>query len=113
MPRKASKSVTLIAIGALSLAIAATGCGSDEPDVTADCVVKQADGTYKEVDAKNCGAGGGSHGGGAFIWLYGGSRHSDGRISGGSMTRPPSGNISTRSGTVIRGGFGGHGGSGS
>ncbi|MFC6085773.1 hypothetical protein [Sphaerisporangium aureirubrum] len=113
MPGKASTNITLIALGALSLAMVALSYGSDEPDVTADCVEQQSDGSYLAVEDGYCGAGGGTHGGGAFIWLYGGSRNSDGRITGGSISRPPKGNISTRSGTVIRGGIGGHGGGGS
>ncbi|MDH2424841.1 hypothetical protein [Sphaerisporangium sp. TRM90804] len=110
---KASGAVTLLALGALSIAMV-TACSDDEPQVTADCAVKQADGSYKAVDDRHCNSGGGgSSGGGAFIWMYGSTRAADGRLTGGTITRPAAGNIATRSGTVIRGGFGGHGGSGS
>lgn len=114
---KASQTITIATLTALSLSLTAcadTGSGSGA--VTADCVTRQPDGTYKSVDDKHCGkttSGGG--GGGAYVWMYGGTRASDGRIHGGTLHKPANTNINTRSGRVVVGGFGssGKGGSGS
>lgn len=106
---KATRSVTLVTLSAVSLALAA--CSSDEPTTTADCVARQQNGQYKKVDDDRCDRSGGSRG--AYVWYYGGSAGRDGYVRGGTFQRPATGSISTRSGTTIRGGFGGHGGSGS
>lgn len=113
MPRKASASITLTTLAAPSLTFAAA-CAEDEgPEVTADCVVKQPDGTFKAVDDDLCDDDD-HHGGSSFVWIYGGSSGSNGRITGGTFNRPTNANISTRSGSVIsRGGFGGRSGGGS
>ncbi|MBP2704467.1 hypothetical protein JOL79_11640 [Microbispora sp. RL4-1S] len=110
---KATTSLTLTTLAALSLACAATACSDDGPDVTADCVVKQADGSYKQVDDDYCDDH--HHGGGStFVWIYGGSHGNGGRVTGGSFTRPANANITSSSGKVIsRGGFGGRAGAGS
>ncbi|MEV7805069.1 hypothetical protein AB0O28_19170 [Microbispora sp. NPDC088329] len=111
---KATTSLTLTTLAALSLTFAAA-CADDGPEVSADCVVKQADGTYKQVDDDLCDDDDHHHGGGgSFIWIYGGSHSSNGRITGGTFTRPANANITTSSGKVIsRGGFGGRAGGGS
>ncbi|SDH68062.1 hypothetical protein SAMN05421505_12056 [Sinosporangium album] len=107
--RKSSASVPAAAVAALSLLL--TGC-ADESTVTADCVIRQADGTYKVVDDDKCDRGGSSSS--SFVWIYGGTHNSSTRrITGGTMTKPSNSNISTRSGKVITGGFGGSGKSGS
>ena len=103
---KASKSVTVATtVVALSLSVAA--CGSSS--VTADCVER---GTNRVLPDKHCStAGGGSSG----VFIYGGTPGPDGRVQGGTYTKPPNTNINTRSGKVVVGGFGssGKGGSGS
>src|SRR5688572_2592051 len=96
--RMSSRSVSIAAVGVLSLALAA--CTDEGQVVTADCVVTEADGTYRPVDDDVCDNDGGSHG--SAIWLYGGSL-SNGRITGGSSVKPPQSNINTRSGTVVTG----------
>lgn len=106
--RKATKSITLVALAAVSLAMVAA---CDEPDTVADCVVKQPDGSYKKVDDDKCDRNGGSYG--SYVWVYGGSTSRDGYVHGGTLQAPSRGTVSTRSGTTIRGGFGGHGGGGS
>ncbi|MFI6296780.1 hypothetical protein ACIBEJ_34685 [Nonomuraea sp. NPDC050790] len=108
---KASKTIVVAtALVALSLSLAA--CGDDSESVTADCVVKQADGSHKAVDDDLCDRSGGH--GSSFVWIYGGTS-SGGYIRGGTTTRPANTNISTRSGKTIVGGFGSSskGGSGS
>lgn len=99
---KASKSITISALAALSLALV-PGCSDDSDTVTADCVVKQPDGSYKAVDDDLCDKDG--HGGSSFIWIYGGTSHG-GYVRGGTMQRPANTNISTRSGKTVVGGFG-------
>jgi hypothetical protein len=106
---KATKSITLATLAAVSLTMAAA-C-SNEKTTTADCVMKQPNGQYKKADDNQCDRNGGSRG--AYVWYYGGTTTSDGRVRGGTLQRPSTGGISTRSGTTIRGGFGGHGGGGS
>ena len=112
---KASKQITLAALGVLSLTVVA-GCGEDAPRVTADCVARDPGGAHRPVNEKNCNTSGsaGRGGGGAYVWVYGGTPGADGRIRGGTLTRPRGAAITSRSGTVIsRGGFGGRGGGGS
>ncbi|RCG27216.1 hypothetical protein DQ384_26210 [Sphaerisporangium album] len=119
-PRKASTAITLVALGALSLAMV-TACSDDDgPTVAADCVIREADGKLKAVDDKYCSnsGGGGGHSTSSFVWIYGGS-YSNGHVYGGSYTKPPNTNIASRSGrtvlsnagkgTVSRGGFGSRG----
>ncbi len=103
---KSSKNVTIgAALIALSVSIAA--CSDDEKGVTADCVQRQPDGSTKVVSDSKCSSGGGSSSG--FVWLYGGS-YSNGRVTGGSYTKPAGTNITSRGGApIVRGGFGGTG----
>jgi hypothetical protein len=112
---KASKTITIATLTALSLSL--TACADNNSStVVADCAARQPDGSYKAVDDKHCDKhSGGGGGGGAFVWMYGGTRASNGRIHGGTLHKPANTNINTRSGRVVVGGFGssGKGGSGS
>ncbi|GHE31300.1 hypothetical protein GCM10017673_37530 [Streptosporangium violaceochromogenes] len=103
--RLASCGVTVAALAALSLSlVAACSDDPDVPPVTADCVVRQPDGSYQAVDDKLCDTGSGS----SFVWIYDGRHDSrTGRVSGGTFRRPPQTNITARSGRVVVGGFGG------
>ncbi|WP_152990180.1 hypothetical protein [Sphaerimonospora mesophila] len=78
--------------------------------MTADCAAKQRDGSYRAVADSYCDnhRSSGGHGGGGFVWIYGGSHASNGTVTGGTLTRPQNTNISSRSGRVIVGGFGGN-----
>ncbi|GAA1993440.1 hypothetical protein GCM10009799_19190 [Nocardiopsis rhodophaea] len=104
-------------IGALSLVVA--GCSSPK-EVTAHCVEDKPtarttsfDGSEKGqrvVDERYCDDSG--RAGGGYHYYYGGTVR-NGRVSGGSVTRPSDARIVTERGTVIqRGGAGGRGGSG-
>src|ERR1700754_3787771 len=55
-PRKSSKEVPLTIVGVLSVMLvgAWTIAESDDDDVTADCVIQLADGTYQVVDDDYC-----------------------------------------------------------
>ncbi|MFI7641943.1 hypothetical protein [Nonomuraea sp. NPDC049400] len=108
--RRASTTVTVTtALAALSLSLSA--CGSDPsedssaPSVTADCVVQQPDGSYKAVDDDYCDDDDNDRD--SFVWIYGGSSSHNGHIYGGTRQRPSNTNITSRSGKVIVGGFGG------
>ncbi|GAA4209185.1 hypothetical protein GCM10022252_75330 [Streptosporangium oxazolinicum] len=109
-PRKASRSITVFALAALSLSLVAACADEPEtPPVTADCVVKQPDGSYKAVDDKLCDNPGGAQSAVGFwpVWIYGGSYDSrTHRVTGGSKFRPLNTNINARSGRVITSGFG-------
>ncbi|MFI6496833.1 hypothetical protein [Nonomuraea typhae] len=102
---KASKTIT-VATAVVALSVSLAACGEDKT-VTADCVDKA---TGKILPDSHCSSGG-SAGGGVFI--YGGTVGGDGRVSGGSYSKPANTNISTRSGKVLVGGFGGSGKGGS
>jgi hypothetical protein len=111
-PRKSSKVVPLVVLGVLSVMVVGyCAAVSDDDDVTADCVVQLADGTYEVVDDDYCDDDGHSahyYGGsrGAYLWYYGGRRVGN-RVQGGTTLRPSDVNISSRGGKEIqRGGFG-------
>ncbi|MEU4513247.1 hypothetical protein AB0G05_27435 [Nonomuraea wenchangensis] len=101
--RKASRSVA-VAAALATLSVSVVACADSAPAVTADCVVKQPNGQYKAVDDDYCDdrRGGGS----SFIWIYGGTSRG-GYVSGGTTYRPANTNITSRSGKVVVGGFGG------
>ncbi|NRQ31317.1 hypothetical protein HII36_05620 [Nonomuraea sp. NN258] len=96
-------------VAVLSIAVAIAASGSDEeevPEVVADCVIatQQVDGTYQVVDDRFCN--GGSHAA-YYHWLYGSSTtNRPGYVRGGTRTLPANTNVTSRTGTVIRGGFG-------
>jgi hypothetical protein len=116
---KASKAIQLTIVGAVGvLMIAYCAAQSDDDDVVADCVdtsTQLADGSYAVVDEQYCGSTHARPGiGTAFLWYYAGTRIGQ-RVHRGSTIRPSNVNIVSRSGktTIQRGGFGGHGSSGS
>ena len=121
-----SRRVATGLVGAVAALLA--GCGNHSQ--TADCVDSQGRVLSDSYCQSNGGGGygGGGHGvmvhsGGAH-WVYGGNVTTSGgvsRVSGGSSAPSGSGDISSRSGATVRGGFGesgeghageGHGGSG-
>ncbi|MGI5288317.1 hypothetical protein ACQEVF_33950 [Nonomuraea polychroma] len=111
-PRKSSKVVPLVVLGVLSVMVVGyCSAVQDDDEVTADCVIQLADGTYEVVDDDHCGDDDGHthyYGGsrGAYIWYYGGRRVGN-RIEGGTTYRPSDVNITSRNGKSIqRGGFG-------
>ncbi|MBB6169959.1 hypothetical protein HNR23_000019 [Nocardiopsis mwathae] len=137
--RKSSSTVLIGAIGALSLAVA--GCSTPAKEVTAHCVedgnkgrptpgaspdpwgtpapgpTAAADGGGRDgqrvVDERHCKRSGGSSGVGSGYHYYYGGTVDNGRVSGGTTTRPSDAKVVTERGTVIqRGGAGGRGGSG-
>ncbi|MGW0805241.1 hypothetical protein [Nonomuraea sp. NPDC002799] len=120
-PRKSSKAVPLTILGVVAVmvvGITAIAQADDDDDVTADCVVQLADGTYEVVDDDNCDDDGSPHyyagSRGAYLWYYGGTRVGN-RIRSGTTLRPSDVNITSRAGKSIqRGGFGrSYGGGGS
>ncbi|RVX43365.1 hypothetical protein EDD27_6047 [Nonomuraea polychroma] len=111
-PRKSSKVVPLVVLGVLSVMVVGyCSAVQDDDEVTADCVIQLADGTYQAVDDDYCEDDDGHthyYGGsrGAYIWYYGGRRVGN-RIEGGTTYRPSDVNITSRNGKSIqRGGFG-------
>ncbi|MFC5746388.1 hypothetical protein [Actinomadura rugatobispora] len=99
----------------------------DDDEVTAYCVRspkggvpdEEPDQGYRVVDDDLCddddlgsdstppsaGSPGASSSRYSYFWYYGG-RHRSGYVSGGELTAPASGTITTRSGTTARAGFG-------
>lgn len=119
------KKSRIVAAGlAGTVAALLAGCGNNSQ--TADCV----DANGRVLPDSYCQSGGGYGGGyyggggntvivhsGGSHWVYGGNVSTSGgvsRVSGGSSTPSGDGDISSRSGTTVRGGFGrsgaGHGG---
>jgi hypothetical protein len=110
-------------VGALSLTLVA--CGSKS--TTAWCVdrfapaVGQTKGGYKVVPDSLCNTSdidrGSDNGYSRYFWYYGGKRYSSGGnsyISGGRTYRPSNvSKVKSSAGHTLRGGFGGHGHSGS
>lgn len=108
---------TLLAAAAVS-AVALGGCSNQT--TTARCVDKNGN-VLPDSVCQNNGTGyggGGSYGGsgggataGQGRWVYGGEGGTSpgSRATGFSTTAPDSGDISSPSGTVVRGGFGGEG----
>ncbi|MEO3873101.1 hypothetical protein ABGB18_30160 [Nonomuraea sp. B12E4] len=115
-PRKSSKAVPLTIVGVLSVMLVGAWiiAENDDDDVTADCVIQLADGTYQVVDDDYCdddddGSYHYSGSRGAYHWYYGGTRTGN-TVHGGTTYRPSDTNITTRAGKQIqRGGFGSHG----
>lgn len=110
--RKSSKVVQLTILGVISVVLVGyCAATADDDEVTADCVVQLADGTYEVVDDDYCDDDDGHmhyYGGsrGAYMWYYGGTRTGN-KIRGGTTYRPTDVDISSRSGKSIqRGGFG-------
>ncbi|MEV1171619.1 hypothetical protein [Nonomuraea sp. NPDC049784] len=104
--RRASTTVTVTtALAALSLSLSACGGDTSAPSVTADCVVQQPDGSYKAVDDNYCDDDDNDHD--SFVWIYGGTSSHNGHIYGGTRQRPSHTNVTSRSGKVVVGGFGG------
>ncbi|MEU7891726.1 hypothetical protein AB0B45_02550 [Nonomuraea sp. NPDC049152] len=106
----ATVSAVILGVGVFAVAAAVEEAQEGET-VMADCVdttTLAADGSYQPVDERFCD--GGSHSG--YTYVYGGA-YSSGRVHGATTIRPSNVGISTRTGRVIVGGFGGRGGGGS
>ena len=108
-----SRRVAITLLGATAAVVMglATGCSDDSETTTARCVDANGnvlpDGSCSSYSNNISGGGTVSTAGGR--WVYGGSA-SGGRVTGYSTSAPDSGHISTPSGEVLRGGFGGEGG---
>jgi hypothetical protein len=88
-----------------SVAALMAGCSQTQ---TADCVGANGQ-VLPDSYCQNNGSGGAAYYGGAH-WIYGGrliNRGGTQSVTGGSLTPSPSGEIDTRSGGTLRGGFGG------
>lgn len=116
MPKgKATRRSGQIATTLLTAAAAATLSGCSHNATTARCI--GPDGRVLSDAACQGGAGGGVYyGGGGYArqqprWVYGGGGGTaiGSRATGYSTTAPNEGDITTHSGTTIRGGFGGEG----
>jgi len=105
-------SITLLGATAAVIMGVASGCSDNTQSTTAHCVDAQGNVLPESACSPggyNTGYGGGGYYGGS--WVYGGSMNNN-RVSGYSTSAPASGDISTDSGHVVRGGFGGEGGDG-
>ncbi|MFI6485205.1 hypothetical protein ACIBH1_45355 [Nonomuraea sp. NPDC050663] len=119
MRRKSSRSIVLGAAFTVTAAaiLIAVVTYPDDPEVVADCVeaTPQPDGSHLVVPDSYCGSSSTVVvvNGSSYQYVYGAT--SSGRYArGGTLVRPTGVTITTRSGTtVVRGGFGGRGGSGS
>ncbi|POM24394.1 hypothetical protein BTM25_30230 [Actinomadura rubteroloni] len=118
--RLSSRAVKIGMVSALSLTLVA--CSSKS--TTAWCVDRGSSGGftntksgYRSVPDSYCNRSdidNGTVGYGRYFWYYGGRRGSNGFVTGGSVRGPSGGKIKSGSGrTLSRGGFGGHGKSGS
>jgi hypothetical protein len=108
-----SRKVVITLLGATAAVVMGLtgGCGPD--GTTAHCVDKFGNVLPESACSpggyNTYGGGGGGYYGHSGTWVYGGSMNNN-RVSGYSSTAPSSGDISTDSGHVVRGGFGGEGG---
>lgn len=116
--RLSSRAVKVGMVSALSLTL--VGCSTKS--TTAWCVDRLATpvtgataGGYRIVSDSNCNRSdvGRYSSYGQYFWYYGGTRQSNGYVSGGSSFAPSKGKIKSSSGSTLRGGFGGSGSSGS
>ncbi len=119
-PRRSQAIVTTLLAAAATAAMAMLDGCSHDTSTTARCV--DQDGHVLPDSACRGGTGGGVYYGGGYgagrlnsvrqpRWVYGGSGGTSvgSRAVGFSTSPPADGEIATRSGTVIRGGFGGEG----
>lgn len=107
-----SQRVAITMLGATAAVVMGLASGCSQT-TTAHCVDAYGN-VLPESQCSTSGYNSGYHGGyygHSGSWVYGGSVNNN-RVSNYSTSAPSSGDISTDSGTVVRGGFGGFGGGG-
>jgi hypothetical protein len=111
-----SRRVGITLLGATAAVVMGLASGCSNNNTTAAHCVDASGHIVPDSQCSSSGYNTGYYGGSGYYghhssWVYGGSVNNN-RVSGYSTSAPSSGDISTDSGHVVRGGFGGSGGFG-